>query len=82
MIHTLWYEIMDDFPNVHLHEFVIIPNHIHGIIEIVGADSISALCQRSISAQIYMQKNIDYTVGVRVGYMVELRAEMDSAPTY
>ena len=65
MIHTLWYEIMDDFPNVHLHEFVIMPNHIHGIIEIVGADS--------ISAQTCMQKNIDYTVG--------LRAEMDSAPT-
>ena len=52
MIHTLWYEIKDDFPNVYLHEFVIMPNHIHGIIEItnnennlntVGADSISAL---------------------------------------
>ena len=34
MIHTLWYEIMDDFPHVYLHEFVIMPNHIHGIIEI------------------------------------------------
>ena len=35
MIHTLWYEINDDFQNVYLHEFVIMPNHIHGIIEIV-----------------------------------------------
>ena len=46
MINQLWYEIEDDFPNVYLHEFVIMPNHIHGIIEIVdtvGADSISAL---------------------------------------
>ena len=46
MIHSLWYEIMDDFSHVYLHEFVIMPNHIHGIIEIVdnvGADSISAL---------------------------------------
>ena len=38
MIHTLWYEIIDDFPNVALHEFVIMPNHVHGIIEIVDND--------------------------------------------
>ena len=52
MVYSLWYEITRDFPNVVLHEFVIMPNHIHGIIEIVdndknlntvGADSISAL---------------------------------------
>lgn len=35
LIHTLWYEMIDDFPNIALHEFVIMPNHIHGIIEIV-----------------------------------------------
>jgi REP element-mobilizing transposase RayT len=37
MINQLWYEIEDDFQNVYLHEFVIMPNHIHGIIEIVDA---------------------------------------------
>ena len=66
MVNTLWYEMMDDFPNVHLHEFVIMPNHIHGIIEIVdnvGADSISAL-------------NHDKKI-----CMDPKRAEMDSAPT-
>ena len=36
MVHTLWYEMIDDFPHIALHEFVIMPNHIHGIIEIVG----------------------------------------------
>jgi REP element-mobilizing transposase RayT len=35
MVNTLWYEIMNDFQNVYLHEFVIMPKHIHGIIEIV-----------------------------------------------
>jgi len=37
-------EIANDFRNIQLHEFAIMPNHIHGIIEIttVGADSISA----------------------------------------
>lgn len=45
MLNTLWHAIKDDFPNIVLNEFVIMPNHIHGIIEIVdtvGADSISA----------------------------------------
>ena len=72
MVNKLWYEIIDDFPNIALHEFVIMPNHIHGIIEIVdkkkqpvGADS--------ISAQICIQENINNTI--------ELRADMESAPT-
>ena len=47
MVNKLWCEIINDFSHVALHEFVIMPNHIHGIIEIVnnpvGADSISAL---------------------------------------
>ncbi|MDA3798092.1 MAG: hypothetical protein PF692_03320 [Kiritimatiellae bacterium] len=48
MIGKLWNEISDDFSNVCLHEYVIMPNHFHGIIEIntVGADSISALSNR------------------------------------
>ena len=32
-----WYDIPNHFENVELHEFVIMPNHIHFIIEIVGA---------------------------------------------
>ncbi len=50
MIEKTWHEIPNDFMNIHLHEYIIMPNHIHVIIEIttVGADSISAL---SISAQ-------------------------------
>ncbi len=33
-----WLEIPDHFPDVSLHEFIIMPNHIHGIVEIVGAN--------------------------------------------
>ncbi len=33
--HECWLEIPNHFPNVVLHEFVIMPNHIHGIIEFV-----------------------------------------------
>jgi REP element-mobilizing transposase RayT len=33
---VLWYEIANRLPNISLGEFVIMPNHIHGIIEIQG----------------------------------------------
>ncbi len=37
MVERLWYEIPKDFPNTALHAFVIMPNHIHGIIEITDS---------------------------------------------
>jgi len=30
--HTFWYEIPNHFPHVYLDEFVVMPNHIHGIV--------------------------------------------------
>ncbi len=30
--HECWHAIPDHFPFVHLHEFVVMPNHVHGII--------------------------------------------------
>ena len=36
-----WLEIPSHFTNVILHEYVIMPNHIHGIIELVGANQYS-----------------------------------------
>ncbi len=41
MIKSWWYEIQNKFSNIELREFVIMPNHLHGIItinETVGAD--------------------------------------------
>ena len=32
-----WLQIPEHFTNVILHDFVIMPNHVHGIVEIVGA---------------------------------------------
>ena len=79
MIHTLWYDIANDFENVKLHQFIIMPNHIHGIIEIqkqsksVGADSISALNQNSThNPKIVKKSQMQHE---------SKRAEMDSAPT-
>jgi REP element-mobilizing transposase RayT len=36
MIQTEWGKLPERFPNIQLHEFVVMPNHFHGIIEIVG----------------------------------------------
>ncbi|WBX97638.1 transposase [Chryseobacterium gambrini] len=36
-----WLDIPNHFPNVVLHEFIIMPNHIHGIIEFVDANNYS-----------------------------------------
>jgi REP element-mobilizing transposase RayT len=45
-----WLEIPSHFPEVILHEFVVMPNHIHGIIEIdysVGAKHFSPVNEES-----------------------------------
>jgi hypothetical protein len=37
IVHDYWYEIPNHFENVRVGAFVVMPNHIHGIVEIVGA---------------------------------------------
>ena len=37
-----WIEIPNHFPNAVLHEYIIMPNHVHGIIELVGAAAAEA----------------------------------------
>lgn len=36
MIQTIWQEIPDYYPGVKIDEFIIMPNHIHGIIILTG----------------------------------------------
>ena len=45
MIELVWREIANKFPFVQFDYFTIMPNHIHGIIQIVGAD----LCVRPLN---------------------------------
>lgn len=35
MVLKCWLEIPNHYPNIKLHEFIIMPNHIHGILEII-----------------------------------------------
>lgn len=36
MVEMEWFKLKDRFPNVKLHEYIIMPNHFHGILEIVN----------------------------------------------
>ncbi len=64
-----WLEIPVHFPNTRLHSFIVMPNHIHGIIEItVGAKNVSP--QRDSSPQPFRSpsKTIGSIVrGVKIG---------------
>jgi len=37
MIETEWLKLTERFPNIELHEFVVMPNHFHGILQIVDS---------------------------------------------
>lgn len=51
MIAQEWLNLVDRFGNIHLHEFVIMPNHFHGIIEIVRATLVVAQAPEERQAQ-------------------------------
>ncbi len=42
MVETVWNKLPDRFPNIDLDAFIIMPNHIHGIIILVGAPLVGA----------------------------------------
>ncbi len=35
MVETEWIKLHERFKSIHLHEYVVMPNHFHGILEIV-----------------------------------------------
>jgi len=42
MVKTQWLELPQRFTNIQLHEYIIMPNHFHAILEIVGATLVVA----------------------------------------
>lgn len=42
MVENEWLKLPQRFPNITLHEFVVMPNHFHAIMEIVGATLVVA----------------------------------------
>ncbi len=59
-----WNEIPDHFPNVELDEFIIMPNHIHGIIVIVGANNHSPDSHDPVGAK-NISPDCDESVGAK-----------------
>ena len=47
MIKQLWLDIQNDFPHTKLHEYITMPNHIHGIIEIISAHNTDSILNRA-----------------------------------
>ena len=89
MVENIWLEIPQIFPDTKLHEYIIMPNHFHAIVEIttqniktpVGAHSISARNNaHSISA-----RNNAHSISARNNAKRpetdSIGAEIDSAPT-
>lgn len=53
-----WLNIPNHFPNAILHEYVIMPNHVHGIIELVGANNHSPVSKlHSPKTELHSPKN-------------------------
>jgi putative transposase len=96
MIQQIW-DILPNFHNhIKLDAFTIMPNHIHGIIHIVGADSISAHnfekraemhsqkraeMHSQKRAEMHSQKRAEMHSQKRAEMHSQKRAEMHSAPT-
>ena len=56
MIQSEWLKLPARFPDIHLHEFVVMPNHFHAIIELVGATLVVA--QRAEQTAQNQKRNI------------------------
>jgi REP element-mobilizing transposase RayT len=64
-----WLEIPKHFPNFILHEYIVMPNHVHGIIElvnddnVVGVDNFQPLQHHNESRRNEFQKMIPRSIG-------------------
>ncbi len=54
VVRKCWLEIPSHYPNVVLDEFIVMPNHVHGIVFIVDESSMSKRSKRSVGAE-YLQ---------------------------
>ena len=47
IVHDCWLEIPNHYPQTFLHDFVVMPNHMHGIIEICNDDPMLSVVAKS-----------------------------------
>ncbi len=46
MVEKYWHELANKFSGIQLHEYITMPNHIHGVVECVGAPLVGALISK------------------------------------
>jgi len=59
-----WLDIPNHYPNVVLHEYVIMPNHVHGIVQIVddgGYGECRGVCKGECKGEIFFAPTVDPT---------------------
>lgn len=63
MVADQWYEMAYKFSHIALHEFVIMPNHIHGIIEITNISPVRARFIAPVDVVSPVETEINYPQG-------------------
>ncbi|HRH90777.1 MAG TPA: hypothetical protein PLW01_02545 [Agitococcus sp.] len=61
MIHKQWLKLSQRFNHIQLHEYVVMPNHFHAIIEIIPVDTLcinSSICTNQNNTDIQYQHNV------------------------
>ena len=57
IVNGFWLQILKNFPNVQLDEYIIMPNHIHGIIVICNK-SVGAIPELPLQNELPLQQNV------------------------
>ncbi|MDP1621257.1 MAG: transposase [Bacteroidales bacterium] len=76
-----WRTIPDHYPQIHLHQFIVMPNHVHGIIEIVGrhcdgiADDLSIRVRGSVGVQNFEPLRMDPLMNPRMDPLMNPRLD-------
>ena len=64
MVETEWLKLTERFPNIELHEYVAMPNHFHGILQIVDTSTAGKTVGDMIDA-IKWITTVEYVLGVK-----------------
>jgi REP element-mobilizing transposase RayT len=69
-----WKNIPNHFPNVLLHNHIIMPNHVHGIIELTVTSVMGAASRRDITCDVPMDESV---IPVRTRHVVSLQKQQN-----
>ena len=56
MVHRFWAEVPNHFPNVRLWEFVVMPDHMHGVVEIISGGGTNICGATNIRRDVVLQR--------------------------